>query len=285
MTRSPVTMPGAFSVTLPVSGGSTAYRVLVAEPTGPQPPDGFPVVYVLDADAMFGTIVDAIRMRCRRPDATGVGPAMVVGVSHTGHEDPRARRMYDYTPGPSTALDTTVDASTSTGGAAGFLNFLQRDLQPFAATCTRVNPSHQILIGHSLAGYFTLWALLAGRADFTTYVSISPSLWWNRAALADATTDHSSAPRPRTRVMLTVGEYEQRRAPWQPDGPRTDDAIERRAERQMVDAAQALAETLRRTACDVDFHEFAGEDHASVVTLSIARALRFALPPAALLRP
>lgn len=284
MTRSPVTMPGAFSVTLPATSGNTSYRVLVAEPTGSTPPSGFPVVYVLDADAMFGTIVDAIRMRCRRPDATGVGPALVVGVSHTGHADARARRVYDYTAGPSSALDTTIDPAAQVGGAAQFLDFLRHELRPFVATCAAVDSRCQVLLGHSLAGYFTLWALLAGRADFTTYVSISPSLWWDQSALTSSTTKPLATPGHRPRVMLTVGEYEQQRAPWQPEGARTEDALKRRSERRMVDGARALADLLRRTAAfDVDFHQFPGEDHASVVTLSIARALRFTLPPAALL--
>lgn len=81
--------------------------------------------------------------------------------------------------------------------------------------------------------------------------------------------------------MITIGEFEQRRAPWQPDGPFTDDAVRRRQERRMVDAARDMAEQLAaHTEFEVDFRCFDGEDHASVVILSVAHALRFVLPPA-----
>ena len=56
------------------------YRLWLAWPQQPPPSAGYPVIYVLDANATFGTFVEAIRMRAHRPDATGVGPAIVAGI-------------------------------------------------------------------------------------------------------------------------------------------------------------------------------------------------------------
>ena len=50
----------------------------------------------------------------------------------------------------------------------------------------------------------------------------------------------------------------------------------------MVSRARTFAERLGRTSAGglrVQFEEFAGEDHASVVPIAISRALRFALAP------
>ncbi len=39
------------------------YRIYVAWPAEEPPPDGYPVLYILDANAVFGTVVEAIRLR------------------------------------------------------------------------------------------------------------------------------------------------------------------------------------------------------------------------------
>ena len=278
MRGGPVTLDRAFATSMASSAGRQ-YAVLVAEPTGPAPDAGFPVVFVLDAERVFATVVESIRMRARRPDATGVGPAVVVGVTPVGDGDARARRTYDFTPGPAVEGHPEEIGGPSSGGAGSFLSFLESELAPRVAAAYPIDPAHQVLFGHSLGAYFVLWSLVRGAA-FTTYLAASPSIWWNPSALHEPLAV-GPAPRQGTRVMVTVGEYEERRAPWQPASPRTEDALRRRGERRMIGHAREFAGALARVLPGVDFQEFAGEDHASVVLLTIARGLRFALPPAA----
>jgi predicted alpha/beta superfamily hydrolase len=281
MAREPVAIPNAYAFTCRASRSGTDYRIAVAEPIGPAPADGYPVVYLLDADSMFGTMVEAIRSRCRRPDATGVGPAVVVGIGYgADHGESRTRRTYDYTPGPSVMPpDPSIPGNgQQTGGADDFLHFLEHDLTPAIDQLARIDPRRRVLFGHSLAGFFALWALTRGAEIFNTVIAVSPSIWWNPPLLSEPRA--SEPPSAPPRVMITVGEFEQRRAPWQPADAWTDDTLRRRTERRMVDAAREMAEALEGAGAVVDFHEFAGEDHASVVILSIARALRFALPAA-----
>jgi predicted alpha/beta superfamily hydrolase len=299
MAREPVAIPNACAFTCRASRSGADYRIAVAEPIGPAPADGYPVVYLLDADSTFGTMVEAVRARCRRPDATGVGPAVVVGVGYGADQgESRTRRTYDYTPGPSvTPPDPSIPGNgQQVGGADDFLQFLEHDLTPAIDQLARIDSRRRVLFGHSLAGFFALWALTRGEKIFSTVIAVSPSIWWNPPLLREPLAPVSrirdeqfeqfepahSAPAhsARPRVMLTVGEFEQRRAPWQPADAWTDDTLRRRTERRMVDAAREMAETLEGAGAIVDFHEFAGEDHASVVILSIARALRFALPAA-----
>ncbi len=319
ITREPVVVPKAFAFTMPATRSGTTYRIAIAEPIGPAPPGGYPIVYMLDAGSTFATMVEAIRARCHRPDATGVGPAFVVGIGMQGGEaagdrpESRLRRTHDYTPGPSVTPDdhSIPGGGQSSGGAEAFREFLEHELIPRIEEDiernierhierdiergVRINPRRRVLFGHSLAGFFALWMLTRGSRAFDVVIAASPSIWWNPPLLLDPLAVSGHAPwldadaagrdegqhdTWRPRVMLTVGEHEQRRAPWQPMGAWTEDAIRRRTERRMVDAAREMADALGSAGAIVDFHEFAGEDHASVVILSIARALRFALPAA-----
>lgn len=336
MDREPFILPHAYTFRVRASASGQDYRIAVAEPIAPAPADGFPVIYLLDASGMFGTLVEAIRMRARRPDATGVGPAIVVGIMHDASTSPaHGGRIYDYTPGPTAAAaptppgaaataardqetprpgdeatspkaataarvtSTAAPAAPAAGGAQAFLDFLERDLKPAIEARHPIDRRQQTLFGHSLGGYFTLWTLLSRRSSFSAFVAVSPSIWWNPGLLEAAVRERAresalpaghggddarigEAPIGEARrVMITIGEFEQRRAPWQPDGPFTDDAVRRRQERRMVDAARDMAEQLAaHTAFEVDFRCFDGEDHASVVILSVAHALRFVLPPA-----
>lgn len=282
MRGDPVVIDGAVSTVLTSSAGRQ-FRVMVSVPAVPAPLEGFPVVTVLDADRVFGTMVESIRMRARRPDATGVGPAIVVGVTPVDEGDMRARRTFDFTPAPAvTGPPAEIGGGSATGGAPLLLRFLEDELAPWIADAAPVNPEYRVLFGHSLGGYFVLWSLVNG-ARFSTYVAASPSIWWSPTTLHAPVARGLSCP-PSTHVMVTVGEYEQRRAPWQPVGERTDDALKRREERRMVDHAREFAQALSdELPGAVDFHEFPGEDHASVVVLTVARCLRFALPPAAAL--
>jgi len=113
-------------------------------------------------------------------------------------------------------------------------------------------------------------------------VAVSPSLWRDRDAVftaVGALQEDPARPLSDRRVLITVGEYEQTLAPWQVGQPGTDAIAQRRRDRQMVDDARRLAARLDPLTATVRFELFAGEDHASVVTLSISKCLRLCLAP------
>ncbi len=263
-----------------------AYRVLLGEPQGAGPREGFPLVCVLDADRLFALTLDAIRFRSGRPDATGIGPAVVVGVAPAGSgEDARRVRRLDFTPEGTEAAVRQDDVAPARGaqaqGAELFRQFLEDVVVPAAARRYPVDVRHVVLLGHSLAGLFVLATLAAPVSTFTGFVAISPSLWSAPSLVAALPRLLRQRIGRTARVAISVGEYEQRQAPWQPSGTMTDDALARRDARRMVDHVHALGESLRGIpSLGVDVHEFEGEDHASVVLPSLARSLRLVLPPA-----
>ena len=44
------------------------YRLFIFKPNTTPPETGFPVMYVLDGNSLFGTMVEAIRLQSRRPE-------------------------------------------------------------------------------------------------------------------------------------------------------------------------------------------------------------------------
>jgi len=278
----PVTMPRSREVAVSVDGRD--YRVFVAWPAEPPPPSGYPVFYVLDANAAFATVVEAVRMRSHRPDATLVQPSLVVGVAYPG-DGPyeRVRRTFDYTQagsGPVQADGGDGRAAAAVGGGPRFLEFLTRELPALIASEWPIDRARRTIIGHSLAGYFVLHTLVISPGSFDTYVAISPSIWWDRPGLTAAARSLASrraVDSQAANVFITVGEYEQKLAPWQVDKPRVGTVAERREDRRMVDQAREFAAELGAGAnLHVAFRELPEQDHASVVPLSISEALRIA---------
>jgi uncharacterized protein len=265
------------------------YQIMIARPSGPAPAEGFPAIYLLDANATFGTVVEAIRLRAARPDVTGVVPTAVIGIGYdTGGPYHRERRTFDFTAGPPAEprlADRPGDPPGATGGADEFLHFIERKLKPEIGKLVAIDPQRQSLFGHSLGGFFVLRTFLTSPGSFNNYVAASPSIWWDKRALEEGTETLSArleggAGSPR--VMLTVGEFEQKLSQWEIGSPTAEVTAERRRRRMMVDNTRDLAERLshlRDPRVRVHFEEFAHEDHASAVLRTISSALRFVLAP------
>lgn len=266
------------------------YTVTVWLPEGEPPAGGFPALYVLDANALFGTVVEAVRRSSRRVDATGIGAAAVIGIAHEGDElFADAARRRDYTSGPARQTPPPSRSAGAEGGAAAFLAFIADELLPQLQRELPLNPAQQTLFGHSLAGYFVLQALAARPQLFRHWAAISPSIWWDepglRAALqatlapkAAGAANPSAATDAGPRLFLAVGEWEEAVPPWQRQHPGYEQLVARRAQRRMVASARELATELSGWLGEgrVVFREFPEEDHASILMIAVQRVLRFA---------
>lgn len=267
------------------------FRIFVAYPHAPPPASGYPVVYVLDANATFGTVTEAVRLQSARPEATGVTPAVVVGIGYPTDLplDP-VRRTFDYTPKVDPfALGSRPDGSDwpSTGGADAFLDFIEDELKPAVVGMTPIDLHRQALFGHSFGGLFTLYTLFRRPEAFQTFVAGSPSIWFGNGAILSAEKEFSSnleTVESSRSVLIAVGGLEQT-PPSVRDGAKQRE-FEARASwivrNRMVDNAKEMAgrlESLSGRGLRVRYEEFPGENHVSVIPPLVSRALRFALAP------
>jgi len=146
---------------------------------------GCPVVYVLDANAVFGTVVECMRLLSRGPYA--IEPAVIVGIGYpTDRPLDTKRRFYDYTvkAEASELPQRKIDSPwPDTGGADLFLAFIEEELKPAIEREYSIDRGRQTLIGHSLGGFFALYAMLTRRGSYGSYCAGSPSIWWKNGYL------------------------------------------------------------------------------------------------------
>ena len=175
------TLPGTETFDLAASDDGQVYRIFVSRPARAAPAGGFPVLYVLDGNALFAGFAGERRIEEFAKKAGG--GVVVVGIGYpTDQVYDMPRRLYDLTPVWSGPPPTTVPAPR-TGGNEQFARFLIDQLRPEIARRLPVAAARQSLFGHSLAGLFALHMLYTRPTAFEAIVAASPSQWWNDQAI------------------------------------------------------------------------------------------------------
>lgn len=271
------TVPGSAQWDMTAGGDpARSYRIFAAWPPTEPPPGGFPVLYLLDGNSVFGTAVDAMRVVGSRGAGMEPSPAVVIAIGYpTDRPFDPARRTRDYTP-------PAAGAPAGTGGADAFLAFLETELKPEVERRFPIDRGRQTLFGHSYGGLFVLHALFTRPDGFQRYVAASPSIWWQDRAVLRAElrfAEALAADAASRSLLITVGERELAA----PAGTVVDPAHdERRRQARMVENARELAERLSALAPRgpaVSFVMFADETHGSVIGPAVGRAVRVAIRP------
>jgi predicted alpha/beta superfamily hydrolase len=167
--------------------------VIYLPPGYPQKGIQYPVVYMLDGDSHFHHASGITQFL----SSSGVtAPLIFVGVGNTD-------RDRDLTP---SRLTDTLHRLPTSGGGKIFLKFLTEELVPYMKSRYQVGP-YKILVGHSLGGLFAVHTLISKPESFSSYIAISPSLWWNKTAELDtAKAFFRSHPILRNSLYMAVGD-------------------------------------------------------------------------------
>lgn len=150
------------------------YWVYKPETCPGEPERSYPVLYLLDGDSFFHSVVGFTRM-FSSSKVSSLPPCIVVAVLNTD-------RTRDLTPTSSAARrDGTIYAGDNPegGGADMFYRFLVEELRPEIEKQLPVD-GENYLVGHSYAGLFILHVLLNHPEAFDTYMALDPSLWWDQ---------------------------------------------------------------------------------------------------------
>lgn len=247
------------------------YLIYIAWPQQPPPPEGYPILYLLDGSESFAI---AAEYQNRLGSYAGMAPGIVVGI---GYPD-ASRRNFDYTPAVPEGVKL-VPGMGPTGGAKPFLDFLANKVIPLVEAGHSVDANRRTLAGYSLGGLLTLQALFKRPDLFQTYVASSPSIWFGEKQILKMLpgfAERLDGLPSRRRMLLSAGEYEQSPPPGMERDPSWRRIADISRHARMVDNARELADDLQSAPMHVEFRVEPGETHATGNWPALRDALRLA---------
>lgn len=139
-------------------------------------PVKYPVVYLLDGDAHFYSVVGMIQ-QLSSVNGNAICPEMIiVGIPNTDRTRDLTPTHVDIAP-----MMDSASARTS-GGGEQFISFIEKEVMPYIDATYPTLP-YRTLIGHSLGGLTVMNTLLNHKDLFNSYISIDPSMWWDTRKL------------------------------------------------------------------------------------------------------
>jgi predicted alpha/beta superfamily hydrolase len=159
-----------------------------------------PVVYLMDSQWDF-PLVSALY---GEQYYDGFIPQMIiVGVTWGGvNPNPDSLRARDYTP-------TNIKGTPQSGGADKFLSFMKEELFPFIEKNYRADKNDRTLMGCSLGGLFTMYALFSQPGMFQRYVATSPAFMWDNEVLYQYEKKYAAGKsNPSAKLFMCVGGVE-----------------------------------------------------------------------------
>jgi predicted alpha/beta superfamily hydrolase len=254
------TMPATHMWEMTSDSGET-YRIFVSYPSeGGPPKGGYPVLYVLDGNAIFAGFAETRRML----EGTDVGKSIVVGVGYPTDKAYDMRRLYDLTGGPPPAPWDTELGKERSGGWEKFLDFLTGKLRTEIGKRYKIDLKRQALFGHSLGGLFALHALFTRGDAFHAIIAASPSLFWHKQEMLKEEQAFSARLQAGkipnvSRLMVVAGELE-------------ETTLERLDPEQFAKRMEPLSAYGLRSRSET----YAGEGHMTVPSRAVTQTLRFA---------
>jgi uncharacterized protein len=218
----------------------------------------YPVVYLLDgsADEDFIHITGLYQFNSFEW-INRVPKSIIVGIATVDR-----RRDFTYP----TTIEADKKRYPTTGHSEKFINFIQKELQPYIEKKYRTNSSKTV-IGQSLGGLFATEVLLKRPALFTKYIIVSPSLWWDNGSLLNIKSE-LLLKTFNTKTDVYIGVGKEGLVPG--DNPRV-----------MEVDANLLADKIKSTkskSVNVYFDYLPQEDHATIMHQAVFNALRLLNP-------
>ncbi|NBF09008.1 alpha/beta hydrolase [Pseudomonas sp. Fl4BN1] len=243
------------SLQLDSADGQRHYQLWIGKPLQAPPPQGYPVLWMLDGNAAIGAL-DPEQLKRLPADQA---PLLVAVGYQTPLRIERTARTYDYTP-HQPGLEEQKDPLTGqpSGGAEAFLQGLRERMRPAVAAQVPIDPAQQTLWGHSYGGLLVLQALFKHPQEFRHYAAASPSLWWGDGLiLGQAQGLEQRLQGHRAQLLLMRGGAEPGN-PRQPPGPEAD----QRARQLQGQLAQVPGLAL-------DYHSFEKLSHGQTLAASL----------------
>ncbi len=218
----------------------------------------YPVVYLLDGSAAEDFIhVVGLYQFYTFSWLNRVPKSIVVGIATVDR-----RRDFTYP----TTIEEDKKRYPTTGQSEKFINFIQKELQPYIEKKYKTISSRTI-IGQSLGGLLATEILLKKPELFNQYIIISPSIWWDNGSILKLPSSVLSENfKPKTDIYVGVGK---------------EGLVPGINPRVMEVDANLLAEKIKSAkskSVTVYFDYLPDEDHATISHQAISNALKLLHP-------
>jgi len=164
----------------------------------------YPTAYLVDGNFYF-PMMSAITKQYQL--AGLMKSVILVGIGYKSFQMMDSLRVRDYLYPKALPSDEVV----TEGGGQKFFDFITKELMPKIDAEYRTEKENKALLGHSFGGYFVLYSLMNqfqnNRNDFKTFISASPSLWYNHFYL-NQLPELLSQNNGSLNVFVTVGDKE-----------------------------------------------------------------------------
>ncbi len=225
----------------------------------------YPVIYLLDGDAHFTSVVGMIE---HLSSNSIIPQMMVVAIPNTN----RTRDLSPTKAEPNLPM-VTEEISEQSGGGKNFLSFIEKELFPYIDT-NYPTTSYRMFIGHSFGGLLVMDALQDQPKLFQSYITIDPSMWWDNKLLLNTykTTDFSNEKYNNKSLYMGIANTLE-------EG--MDTTSVKKAKGPMVDHINSIFETrevLRKIKNDKFYFKskyYENDNHGSVPLITTYDGLRF----------
>ena len=231
-------------------------------------PQRYPVLYLLDGDAHFSSVVGMMQ-QLTRVNGNNLFPEMiVVGIANTD-------RTRDLTPTHIFSDPPFMGPvfSRTTGGGENFLAFIEKELMPYVEANYPTQP-YKMLIGHSFGGLTVMQCLTRHTQLFNAYICIDPSMWWDKERFLESTKKALKEPRYEG-ISLYLGyanTMEDEKMTIKQ--VQTDTSEESRHIRSIIDLEKFLKKQ-KNNGLRFDSKYYENDDHGSVPLITEYDGLRF----------
>lgn len=160
----------------------------------------FPALYVVDGDNDFSPTLEYLGLlmaeyHIQEPILIAIGDGGLIG-------SPGNKRNRDFSP-------TNSASVPESGGAPGFLAFIEKELIPAIDAGLKSDPTDRTLYGYSMGGLFATYTLFERPALFKNILIGSPALGFDKGSIFETekkyALTHTTLP---VHVFVEVGELE-----------------------------------------------------------------------------
>ncbi len=208
----------------------------------------YPVIYMTDGMYSFQIASGTTRYTM---NSGAMKEAILVSIGYSKGSRGPSSRVRDYTPSKDKSWKLT------TGQSELHLKFIEKTVINYVDANYRTMPNTRTLVGNSLGGLFTSYALLMRSDMFSSYIIGSPSVWYNDEYILGVS---SSASIANKKVYIAVGSLEKPQYGLEHD---------------MVAGATQLADKLGKEipATNIKLHIIDGAKHETAFATTLIQGL------------